>query len=65
MGNFDSRGRAAGQPRYQWSTERERLDLEIRLATVWVILELETEGLAEKLAVLGPRAPARPWQKAL
>jgi len=65
MESFDSRGQAAGPPRYQSSTERERLYLEVRLATVWVILELETEGLAKKLAALGPRAAARPWQEAV
>ena len=65
MGSVDSRRQAAGQPRYQSSTERERLDLEVQLATVWVILELEPEGLAKKLAALGSRAAARPWQEAV
>jgi len=65
MESFDSRGQAAGQPRYQSLTERERLDLEVQLATVWVILELETEDLAKKLAVLGVRAAARLWREAV
>ena len=65
MGSFDSGGQAAGRPRYQSSTERERLDLEVQLATVWVILELETEDLAKKLAVLGVRAAARLWREAV
>ena len=30
-----------------------------------MILELETEGLAKKLAVLGARAAARLWQEAV
>ena len=63
MESFDSRGQAAGQPRYQSSTERKRLDLEVQLPAVWVIPELETEDLAK--AVLGPRAAARPWQEAV
>jgi hypothetical protein len=61
MGSFDSRGQAVGQPRYQSPTERKRLDLEVQLATVRVILELETKGLAKKFGVLAPRTPARPW----
>ena len=65
MGSFDSRGQPAEQPRYQPSTERERLDLEVQLATVWVILELEPEGLAKKLAALGSRAAAKPWWEAV
>ena len=45
---WDLLGQAAGQPCYQSWTERERSGLELQLATVWVILELETEGLAKR-----------------